>query len=95
MNENEVVKTLKELQSATETLLGNAAEFKDRFRKDAINWGDLHCRETYYCISDEGEDSFQVWVSECDPGAGELKRYLVENLQVHYEDTDITVITEW
>jgi hypothetical protein len=55
----------------------------------------LHCRETYYCISDEGEDSFQVWVSECDPGAGELKRYLVENLQVHYEDTDITVITEW
>ncbi|RKY28451.1 MAG: hypothetical protein DRP83_00695 [Planctomycetota bacterium] len=87
---------LVEIRSAVETLLKNAAEFKDRFRKDPINWGDLHCTEVLYCLDDEGHERYQVHIAECDPACGELKRYIIESLQSHYDENDeFEVITEW
>lgn len=86
---------LTQLKSDTETLLKTAAEFKDRFVKDAINWGNLHCVEACYVLDEEGKERYQLRIEECDPGAGELKRYIIKSLAPHYKDDEFEVITEW
>jgi len=85
---------LIELRNDVEVLLLNAQEFKERFKKDAINWGDLHCFATRYCIDNEGEGAYMIEISECDPSCGELKRYIIESLKEKYGD-NIEVYTEW
>ena len=71
------------------------AAFKDEScRHDAINWGDLACVTAEHYNNDGGDAGYRVWIEEADPGAINLRNFILDHL-AKAGFVDVDVITEW
>lgn len=60
----------------------------------AVNWGDLHCVAALRVEDDEGRISYRVEIEEVAPDAGELQKFIHEQLK-ESGFPDVEVYTEW
>ena len=76
------------LRQAVEAVLRTAREDAAALT-EAINWGDLHCRDV-----ERADDGWRVWVSEASPEATRFQAYLQRKLAA-LGWADVEMRTEW
>ena len=93
METKEIIKKLKEYQVICNDAIDKAREAKIQ---DAVNWSDLLCYETLYCLSADGDYSYQFIISEASPDCNAFSDFIADYILDRVpERTPIKIITEW
>lgn len=88
------ISRLGTLRIAAGELVNDAGFDHERFKSEAINWGDLDCTEAQIVASENGDVFYRVLVEEADPGAHELQKFIAEGLaKAGYGDVEVCM--EW
>jgi hypothetical protein len=84
------LRNLKELVSALcDKAFGDGIE-------GAINWADLECVETSFCINADGEIEYRALVEEAGPVNLALHDYIVDGLEKRgFDMAHLTIETAW
>lgn len=86
---------LTALRNDTESILDEAKQYIKDFQGDAINWGDLHCLDASECFGADGKRVLRVYIEECSPDAGTLRRHIIAKLRDRGYTEDIDIVLEW
>lgn len=60
----------------------------------AVNWADLFCYEARRWLNDEGQEGYQVTISEACPDNADFQREVQARLKAHGFE-GVEVVTEW
>ena len=85
---------LKTLMDQLNYLLVKAKEDKDI--QGAINWADLQCCETYYCINNDGLSFYCADIEELSPENRALEEYLENEMYSQFGfNRELRLNFEW
>jgi len=92
-NKKEIVEKLKELQDITDKIIEELQKEKNAFN-EAINWGDLSCKEASFCINQNGFEYYDVLICEASPDAIKFQNEVYDRLLAIW-NIPVIVQTEW
>ena len=91
MNREATVTYLKQLQSATESILRSADK---QAIGGPVNWADLHCVSAEYILDNYDDERYEVVIEEASPDARELTDHVNEQLGL-FGYKNVFARTEW
>ena len=92
-NKEGIVEKLIELQDLTNKIIDKLQYEKGAFN-EAINWGNLKCIETNFCINQRGFEYYIVSISEASPDVIMFKNEVYSRL-IAIWNKPLVIQTEW
>jgi len=90
------IRSMRGIKFEVNRILKEAHKQKDKF-PGAINWGNLKCVGTRYCMDEIGKETYLVLIEEASPDNSDLQEFVKEQLALIFNLSKDTFEcrTEW
>lgn len=92
--DQELIDKLELLIEKTNEACTSAADNMSEFQREPINWSDLGCVDSEYCITSNGGCVYRVYIEEADPSCSVFIKFVEEYLS-NNDFENVEVVTNW